>query len=149
MHTQFSQPLKLIREHLLAHGSWDGELIHRTKDGHRVISQSHWELHRGADGVPAAILETNTDVTERKRHEDHIQLVMRELSHRSKNLLAIVLSIARQVGRQCEDYQAFEAAFSARVAALAETHDLLVSQGWRGAGLLEIARAHLTPFGAA
>jgi PAS domain S-box-containing protein len=148
MRTQFPQPQKEIREHLLAHGSWDGELVHLTKEGHRVVSQSHWELHRGADGIPAAILETNTDITERKRHEDHIQLVMRELSHRSKNLLAIVLSIARQVGRQCEDYQAFEAAFSARIAALADTHDLLVSQGWRGAGLLELARAHLAPFGA-
>jgi PAS domain S-box-containing protein len=149
MHTQFPQPHKEIREHLLGHGSWDGELVHRAKDGHRVVSQSHWELHRGADGVPAAILETNTEITERKRHEEHIQMVMRELSHRSKNLLAIVLSIARQVGRQCEDFRGFEAAFSARIAALADTHDLLVSQGWRGAGLLDLARAHLAPFGVA
>src|SRR5262249_3000110 len=71
--TLFPQPHKAIKEHLLAHGTWDGELVHLTKYGHRVFSQSHWELHRGADGIPAAILETNTDVTERKRHEDHIQ----------------------------------------------------------------------------
>jgi two-component sensor histidine kinase len=72
---------------------------------------------------------------------------MRELSHRSKNLLAIVLSIARQVARQTDDFRTFESAFSARVAALAETHDLLVAQGWRGASVLDLGRAHLAPFG--
>jgi two-component sensor histidine kinase len=61
--------------------------------------------------------------------------------------LAIVLSIARQVARRTDDYRNFETAFSARLGALADTHDLLVAQGWRGARMYDLARAHLAPFG--
>jgi PAS domain S-box-containing protein len=147
LRTRFPRPREEVTGELLANGSWDGELVHLSKDGRRVVSQSHWELRRTAEGAPAAIVETNTDITERKRHEEHIHLVMRELSHRSKNLLAIVLSIARQVARRTDDYRNFESAFSARLGALADTHDLLVAQDWRGASMYDLARAHLAPFG--
>ncbi len=147
LRTRFPRPREELIGELLANGSWDGELVHLTKDGRPVVSHSHWQLRRSAAGAPGAIVETNTDITERKRHEEHIHLVMRELSHRSKNLLAIVLSIARQVARRTDDYRNFETAFSARLGALADTHDLLVAQSWRGARMYDLARAHLAPFG--
>ncbi|MGA7454269.1 MAG: HWE histidine kinase domain-containing protein [Rhodoplanes sp.] len=47
------------------------------------------------------------DIGERKRKEEHIEFIMRELSHRSKNLLAVVLNIANQTMRT-GDVQKFE-----------------------------------------
>jgi two-component sensor histidine kinase len=82
----------------------------------------------------------------RKRHEDHIEFVMHELSHRSKNLLAVVQGIARQVAGQTVNFQDFDAAFATRLRALADTHDLLVTRGWRGTEIRDLVRTQLIPF---
>ncbi|MGH8045066.1 MAG: PAS domain-containing protein, partial [Stenotrophomonas sp.] len=50
----------------------------------------------GPDGQVEAIAGSTRDVTERKRHEEHLQLLVNELNHRVKNSLAMVQSIARQ-----------------------------------------------------
>ena len=72
---------------------------------------------------------------------------MRELSHRSKNLLAIVLAIARQTSRTTSNFEEFEQRFNARIQALADAHDLLVEQQWAGAALEDLVRAQLSAFG--
>jgi two-component sensor histidine kinase len=94
--------------------------------------------------VPSLTL--SADVATRKRHEEHVNAVMRELSHRSKNLLAIIQSVARQVARQTDNFDNFEPAFSARLAALAGTHDLLVAGGWSGVDIRDLVRTQLLPF---
>jgi two-component sensor histidine kinase len=94
--------------------------------------------------VPSLAL--SADVATRKRHEDHVEFVMHELSHRSKNLLAVVHGMARQVARQTENFQDFDAAFSARLRAFADTHDLLVTGGWRGTDIRDLIRTQLIPF---
>jgi two-component sensor histidine kinase len=94
--------------------------------------------------VPSLTL--SADLATRKRHEEHIEAVMRELSHRSKNLLAIIQSIARQLARQTDSFDDFEPAFNARLAALAGTHDLLVARGWIGADIRDLVRIQLLPF---
>jgi two-component sensor histidine kinase len=72
---------------------------------------------------------------------------MRELSHRSKNLLAIVLAIARQTARHTTNFRDFEARFNSRIQALADAHDLLVEQQWGGALLENLVNAQLSAFG--
>ena len=94
--------------------------------------------------VPSLAL--SADVATRKRHEDHVEFVMHELSHRTKNLLAVVQGMARQVARQTENFQDFDAALSARLRALADTHDLLVTGGWRGTDIRDLVRTQLIPF---
>src|SRR5215813_12270951 len=59
--------------------------------------------------VPSLAL--SAEVATRKRHEVHLEFVMHELSHRSKNLLAVVQSMARQVARQAKNLKDFDAAF--------------------------------------
>src|SRR5260370_5493563 len=59
LRTEFPVPLQEIKQILFRDGSWDGELVQYTKDGQQVVSQSHWDLHKHADGSPLAILETN------------------------------------------------------------------------------------------
>jgi len=51
-------------------GFWSGELVHTARDGRQVVAESHQALRRDAAGRPAAILEINADITERKRGEE-------------------------------------------------------------------------------
>ena len=84
---------------------------------------------------------------ERDEREAHVRLIMRELSHRSKNLLAIVLAIARQTARHTTSFSDFESRFNSRIQALADAHDLLVEQQWSGAFIDDLVRAQLAAFG--
>jgi two-component sensor histidine kinase len=84
------------------------------------------------------------DVTERKAHEQHIQLLMREVNHRSKNMLSLVQAIARQTAaREPED---FIGCFTERIQALAANQNLLIQNEWKGVDVEELVRAQLAHF---
>jgi PAS domain S-box-containing protein len=80
LHTAFPQPLEKIEEQLERTGTWQGELVHRKRDGGRIVVSSLWVLHRDAQGNPARVLEVNTDVTERKLAEEALREKERLLS---------------------------------------------------------------------
>jgi signal transduction histidine kinase/PAS domain-containing protein len=63
------QPLIEIRKKLERDNRWSGELVHTCKDGTKVVVISRWSLDRDAQGGPALILETNTDISDWKRVE--------------------------------------------------------------------------------
>ena len=67
--TIFPIPLQQIEEKLMRDGRWEGELVHTKKFGTPVIVASRWSLQRDDKGTPLAVLETNHDITERKRAE--------------------------------------------------------------------------------
>ena len=101
---------------------------------------------RGPDGKAQRTLNIIMDVTERKKDEEHIQLLMREISHRSKNLLSVVQAIAGQTVRSAGSLENFQENFSRRLHGLAASHDLLVQEDWRGALLDDLARHQLALF---
>jgi PAS domain S-box-containing protein len=70
MQTIFPVPLEEINAALLRTGRWEGELVHTKRDGTQVIVASRWSMQRDKQGLPAAILETNNDITEHKRAEE-------------------------------------------------------------------------------
>ncbi len=88
------------------------------------------------------------DITERKRAEEHIRMVMRELSHRTKNVLAVVQAMAWKTARTSTDLEDFEDRFASRVQALACSHDLLTEGEWQGVQLEDLVRGQLHMFGA-
>jgi PAS domain S-box-containing protein len=71
--TIFPEPLSDIKRTLLATGRWEGQLIHTKRDGSRVVVASRWALQRDEHGHPVAILETNNDITERRRAEEAVR----------------------------------------------------------------------------
>jgi PAS domain S-box-containing protein len=71
--TIFPAALDEINEELLRTDRWEGELVHSKRDGTRVVVASRWSLQRDELGRPAAILETNNDVTEQKRAEAELR----------------------------------------------------------------------------
>lgn len=127
------------------------EAIHRRKDGTTFpVEVSAASAQVGAERLIYSIIR---DITERKKAEealkrdaDHIHLLMRELSHRSKNLLAVIQAMARQTSRSAESLPEFEDRFEARIAALARSHDLLVHQNWEGVRLSDLVQTQLAPF---
>jgi PAS domain S-box-containing protein len=101
---------------------------------------------RDAHGRIVRWLGTNTDITAQKEHEAHLNFVMRELSHRSKNLLAVVQAMARQTMQHSGDFDDFEGRFMGRLHGLARSHDVLVRQDWAGAAIRDLVGAQLAPF---
>lgn len=101
------------------------------------------EPTRTSDGKATGLIGTAVDITDRRKNEKQMRLVMRELTHRSKNLLAVVQAMARQTASRSDDLESFVASFSARLQAMAASHDLLVSHSWYGAEIEELVRAHL------
>lgn len=95
------------------------------------------------DGVAVRMTGTARDITDRKRWEDHIQLLMREVTHRSKNLLAVIQAMARQTKLASRDVEDFEVRFSGRLQALAASHDLLVQRNWHGVSISELVKSQL------
>lgn len=90
------------------------------------------------DGNITHVIASATDVTERKRREDHILTLMRELTHRTNNMLANVAAMARQTAMQSENLTDFDGRFAGRLHSLAITQALIVAQDWEGVRLLDL-----------
>ncbi|KQZ33403.1 histidine kinase [Mesorhizobium sp. Root552] len=90
------------------------------------------------DGSVRGVMTTKVETTERKRREQSLRALLREVSHRSKNLLAIIQSIASQTGRYSETIADFLTRFQGRLQSLASSQDLVTSSNWRGAQLREL-----------
>lgn len=103
----------------------------------------HVEPLRDAEGKVVGLTCAAVDITERKAGEDHLRLLMRELTHRSKNLLAVIQALARQTSRHAGSLENFLEEFSARLQALSRSHDLLVQEEWHSASLHDLARSQL------
>jgi two-component sensor histidine kinase/PAS domain-containing protein len=95
-------------------------------------------------GKIEGVIGTAVDLTQRRRHEKNMELVMRELTHRSKNLLAVVQAMARKTASTAPDTDTFIRDFSSRLRAIAAAHDLLVAESWSGADLHDLLAASLS-----
>lgn len=99
-----------------------------------------------ARGDVSGIFVEGYDVTERKRAEDHQRLLIDELNHRVKNMLAVVQGIAMQTLKGDAATPAARQAFEQRLGALAATHTLLTRGNWADVSIREVVSASLEPF---
>jgi two-component system, LuxR family, sensor kinase FixL len=99
--TVFPAPLEDIKAELIRTGRWEGELIHSRRDGTKVVVASRWSLQRDDEARPAGTLETNNDITERKRAEEALQESQAELTHitRVTTLGELAASIAHEINQ--------------------------------------------------
>lgn len=97
------------------------------------------------DGAPR-YLGTLADVTDREERARRQALLVGEMRHRVKNVLANVQCLAAQTGREAASVQAFLSAFGQRLSALAEAHELSEAPAGGGASLAAIAGAALEPW---
>jgi len=73
LQTEYPKPREQIFNELKRNDRWSGELVHKRKDGSKIIVMSHWSLDRDKRGRRANTLETNNDITQRKRSEVALQ----------------------------------------------------------------------------
>jgi two-component system, chemotaxis family, CheB/CheR fusion protein len=92
------------------------------------------------------ILLSIQDITERKQWEEHQELLVSELSHRVKNTLATVQSIAAQTMRHANSLESFYRDFSARLQALGGAHALLTARNWQSLNLRAVVLEPLRAF---
>ncbi|OKL45130.1 sensor histidine kinase [Pseudovibrio exalbescens] len=97
-----------------------------------------------ADKRVTGLIGTAVDLTHKREQENHMRLIMRELSHRSKNLLAVIQAMASQTAASARSKDEFFESFSARLQAMAASHDLLVNHSWYGATLEELVRTQVS-----
>lgn len=133
-----------LRHTLLETGTWNGELLHRTKDGRVLTVESRIELV--SHGGRRLVLESTRDITDQKRWARRQQLLMDELTHRVKNTLAVVQSLVRQTLRTAQSNEDFVEQVEGRLVALANAHDLLAKSYFVGTELEEIARHQIEAY---
>lgn len=103
------------------------------------------EPRRGADGA-RGVLCYAVDTSERLDREERLRVLLREVSHRSRNLLAIVQSIASQTVRTASAPSRFLERFNERLQSLAHTLDLVTVSEWEGATVHQLVSRQAGPF---
>ncbi|MBS0537663.1 MAG: response regulator [Proteobacteria bacterium] len=101
-------------------------------------------VSRDLDGKPLRLNGVMVDLTDRKRAEERQLLLAREVDHRAKNMLAVVLSVLRLT--KAKSMPDFVVTVEGRIHALAATHNLLSATHWEGANLRQIVDEELAPY---
>lgn len=97
-------------------------------------------------GNTIGLLCTSVEITELRRREANLQNLLREISHRSRNLLAIVQSIARQTVTHSKTHEGFMKRFSERLQSISHSLDVVTRRQWDGATVHDLLRKQLAPF---
>ena len=137
--------VRAVREALTSGKDYMIEYRVNRPDGLRVWIAVRGRPVYGRKGMSPGLIGVVQDITERKRSEEKIRLLMAEVNHRSKNLLAVVQSIAHQTSARGSP-RSFARRFSERLQGLAASHDLLVSNAWQGVDLIDLVDSQLAHF---
>ncbi len=101
---------------------------------------------RNVEGSIVGVVTTATEITEQRLREQTLRTLLREVSHRSKNLLAIIQSIAAQTGRYAGSIEQFLSRFRGRLQSLSSSQDLVTSSNWRGADLSQLVSGQVARY---
>ena len=146
LHPDDREKARAPRRVLLA----DGEVYENELRVVRPDGEIRWMLNRGradvdAAGNPIRFYGVNVDISERKRAEERLGVLLGELSHRAKNTIAVVSAIAQQTFRSEPISPTARAAFEGRLSALAAANDLLVRGDWQATPLSEVIATAIRP----
>lgn len=102
-------------------------------------------LLKDADGVHMAV-GSNLDITDRKTAEERRSLVLRELAHRAKNGILVMMTIVAQTAKGASSVEDFEAVLMARLQSMADSQDLVTQASGRSLRFGDLLARALTPF---
>jgi two-component system CheB/CheR fusion protein len=125
-----------VREHQLA----------RDRDGRHFLVRLI--PYRNEGGRTEGVVVTMVDVTTIAEAEEHQQVLIAELNHRVKNMLAVVISIANHTMKSAPTPEAFANALTGRLRAMARAYGLLSRANWREAPVGDLIRQEIEAFGA-
>jgi two-component sensor histidine kinase len=104
------------------------------------------ESTRDQAGAISGIIGLALDTSDRRKQAETIEAVARDLSHRSKNLLAVIQSLATQTARAASSPEAFIEEFRGRIQSISRSQDLSIGAKHRGARLAELVETQVVPF---
>lgn len=123
------------------------ELALRAKDPRtRVTFEVRASLLKDANGVPTGIHAIARDVSDRKQAEARQGMLLRELQHRTKNILAVVQSLVTNTLRNSSTVAQAQEALLGRLHAVATAQEFVAADGGTGAPLLTLIDGELAPF---
>ncbi len=125
------------------------EICYRRKNGSEFWSAILISPVRDECGDVVQHFASLVDLTDHKQEQAQSRMLIDELNHRVKNTLATVQSIVWQALRNTSDPEVIRDSIESRLFALSRSHDLLTRENWEGAGLLDLIKAALEPFGIA
>lgn len=139
--------LKFVQEFkrsLANHELLDIELRFNPPERDMIWLRMRGELveHNGGTMIVGII----ADVTERKHNKERSEFMIRELDHRVKNLLAIILSIAEITARSNSDIETYKQGFRGRLESMARTHNLLAQAQWSQLDLCDLVEEEVCSF---
>jgi PAS domain S-box-containing protein len=137
----------VVEEAIRTGNDYDTDFRIRTPAGEERWLQVRGQAFLRADGTPLSVVGVAQDITDRKRGEEHRALLANELSHRVKNMLATLQAIIAQTLRRAESLEGAGVTLGARIQAMAAATDLLVNARWETAGIHDLLRRTLDPFG--
>jgi PAS domain S-box-containing protein len=114
-------------------------------DGDIRWIESRGVMTYGAEGRVRRMIGVDIDVTERKQAEEHKSLLVAELDHRVKNVLAVVTAVVTRTLEESGSMAGFAAALDGRIQSMATTHELLSGGKWRGIPLADLIERELAP----
>ncbi len=120
---------------------WEDIFPLRGADGNYRWFLSRARPIRDDSGKVAFWFGTNTDITEQREQNEAIENLLREVNHRAKNMLTLIMALAR---RSAPGNDAFVKRFTRRVQALAANQDLLVRRAWGSVELADLVEAQLS-----
>ena len=106
----------------------------------------HIDCDRDSEGNVLGLVTTALEISEMKRREQVLKTLLREVSHRSKNLLAIVQSIASQTARFTDSVDDFLLKFRGRIQSLSYSQDLVTDSNWHGALFLDLVHSQIEKY---
>ena len=122
------------------------ETVRRRKNGSLVPVSLTISPVRNATGQIVGASKIARDITSARESEQRIRMLMREVNHRVKNQYSVILSMIRETNKRSESPSQFESQVRERIMALSRSHDLLVSDDWKGATVSDLLAAQTKPF---
>jgi PAS domain S-box-containing protein len=144
---QLALSMEAFEHKMRVGGSTRTTLTVRARDGRPLIWEINSRLTTDSEGRPTGLHAIGRDMTEAKRAEAHLRLLVDELNHRVKNTLAIVQGVAQQSFKGVTDPAAARLAFEGRLAALSEAHNLLTREHWGAVSMAQIIGDAVAPHG--
>lgn len=112
--------------------------------GWRTMLLTARRLHH-PDNISRILLLSMVDATERRKREAEKDVLLGELRHRMKNLLALVQAMARQTSAEGRSGKEYREAFLGRFNALVRAHEFVFSEN-RNIGLHDVVERTLEPY---
>ena len=122
------------------------ETVRRRRDGSSVDVSLTISPVRNAEGTIVGASKIVRDITMRKRAEARETMLMAELDHRVKNILAQVAVVAKSTRQGSRSVDEFLRSLDGRIQSMAAAHTLLSQSGWQGVGVDALVRNQLAPY---